>query len=417
DDNGTPTGGETTFVYDADGARLIRKTPTDTTLYIDSHELTLTGPTLTTKRSYTLGGVTVAVRDSAGSGALTYLLGDQLGSTTTSVNASTGATQTQRFLPYGAPRSVSIAATDRGWIGQTKDNSTGLQYLNASYYDPTIGRFTATDPLADLGRPSTLDAYGYAGGSPVTMSDPSGLLMTVGSGGKGDYTYGAVYTRTGRIVGGNPSGRPPRWVQEAIDQFVGGNPVHYPDDPVMDAAVQAGFAPTGSSDPLGDAMRAGGRFFFDPSQCEDKASWGCSIQTAGLLPWGKLGKLGKLGRFLRFGDNADEFADAAKAVGPTISRQRQLRHVANTEDWIARGKGGYFNSVDDAQSVLDGVHDGSAVLLGRTRNGDLVRHDGVTGFNNNAAAGYVDQPTNVFIVKGTSSPSVVPTSPRAKPAG
>lgn len=164
--------------------------------------------TSTTKRYYTLGGTQVAVRDSAGGGSLNYLLGDQLGSTTTSVNASTGATQTQRFLPYGAPRSGSIAATDRGWIGQTKDNSTGLQYLNARYYDPTIGRFTATDPLADLGRPSTLDAYGYAGGSPVTMSDPSGLLMMVGSGGKGDHTYGAAYAPSGRIVGGNPSGRP-----------------------------------------------------------------------------------------------------------------------------------------------------------------------------------------------------------------
>jgi len=46
----------------------------------------------------------------------------------------------------------------------------------ARYYDPTIGRFTATDPLADLSVPGTLDAYGYAGDSPVTSKDPSGLL-------------------------------------------------------------------------------------------------------------------------------------------------------------------------------------------------------------------------------------------------
>jgi RHS repeat-associated protein len=95
---------------------------------------------------------------------------------TLAVNASTGATSTQRFLPYGAPRSGAITATDRGWIGQTKDASTGLQYLNARYYDPTIGRFTARDPLADLSVPATLDAYGYAGGTPVTAKDPTGLL-------------------------------------------------------------------------------------------------------------------------------------------------------------------------------------------------------------------------------------------------
>lgn len=82
--------------------------------------------TSTTKRYYSLGSTVVAVRNSAGSGSLNYLLGDQLGSTTTSVNASTGATQTQRFLPYGAARGGAITATDRGWIGQTKDDSTGL---------------------------------------------------------------------------------------------------------------------------------------------------------------------------------------------------------------------------------------------------------------------------------------------------
>jgi hypothetical protein len=36
-------------------------------------------------------------------------------------------------LPYGAPRSTTggSAVTDKGWIGQTRDGSTGLQYLNA----------------------------------------------------------------------------------------------------------------------------------------------------------------------------------------------------------------------------------------------------------------------------------------------
>ena len=114
----------------------------------------------TTKRYYQLGGVTVAVRDSA-TGALTYLLGDQLGSTTLAVNAATGASTAQRFLPYGAPRGGGITATDRGWIGQTKDASTGLQYLNARYYDPAIGRFTAVDPIIDTEQPGSLDRFGY----------------------------------------------------------------------------------------------------------------------------------------------------------------------------------------------------------------------------------------------------------------
>ena len=53
--------------------------------------------------------------------------------------------------------------------------------------------------------------------------------------------------------------------------------------------------------------------------------------------------------------------------------------------------------------------------MGRTKHGDLlVKFDGVTGYNNNPVKGYVDQATNVFIVKGTKSPSVVPASPTMK---
>jgi RHS repeat-associated protein len=133
--------------------------------------------TITTKRYYQLGTTTVAVRDSAGAGSLNYLLGDQLGSTTVSVNAAGGTPVVQRYLPYGAPRSTTggSVVTDKGWIGQTRDNSTGLQYLNARYYDPVIGRFTAVDPVvADA---DSLDRYGYAAGSPVTLSDPTGLCI------------------------------------------------------------------------------------------------------------------------------------------------------------------------------------------------------------------------------------------------
>jgi RHS repeat-associated protein len=202
--DGTDT---TTFVYDPDGTRLIRQTPADTTLYLDRHELNRAGAVVSAKRYYQLGGMTIGVRDSS-TGHLTYLLGDQLGSTTVSVSAAGGTPVVQRYLPYGAPRSTTGGSevTDRGWIGQTRDTSTGLQYLNARYYDPGVARFLATDPLADLARPATLDAYGYAGDSPITNSDPTGLLMPVGSGGTGDNTNGSVYLPDGSISGGCGAG-------------------------------------------------------------------------------------------------------------------------------------------------------------------------------------------------------------------
>ena len=53
-----------------------------------------------------------------------------------------------------------------------------------------------------------------------------------------------------------------------------------------------------------------------------------------------------------------------------------------------------------------------ATVIGQTQQGfPVVRYDGVTGLNNNPGAGFVNQETNAFIVKGTSSPSIVPTNP------
>ncbi|MDG4787110.1 polymorphic toxin-type HINT domain-containing protein [Micromonospora sp. WMMD1102] len=96
-------------------------------------------------------------------------------------------------------------------------------------------------------------------------------------------------------------------------------------------------------------------------------------------------------------------------VSTTISRQKQSRHVAG--DPLHNG-GGYFRTHGEAQEVLDAYHSGGATVLGRTANGNIVvRYNEVTGFNNNPRSGYTDQPTNIFMIKGTKSPSVVPINP------
>ncbi len=45
----------------------------------------------------------------------------------------------------------------------------------------------------------------------------------------------------------------------------------------------------------------------------------------------------------------------------------------------------------------------------------VVKDSSVLGFNHNPGAGYPHQPTNIFFIKGTSSPSVVPYNPGWKP--
>ena len=105
----------------------------------------------------------------------------------------------------------------------------------------------------------------------------------------------------------------------------------------------------------------------------------------------------------------------ANGFSTAISRQKQARHVRGTKEW-ERKKGGYFNSEADAQEVLDAVHSGKAIILGKKKNGDLlVQYRGVQAFNNNPGAGFENQPTTRFFIKKGSPTSVVPTSPDKSP--
>ncbi|SFI32109.1 Possible hemagglutinin [Pseudomonas sp. NFPP04] len=92
--------------------------------------------------------------------------------------------------------------------------------------------------------------------------------------------------------------------------------------------------------------------------------------------------------------------------------QKQLRHIAGRPELEARGSGGFLNSVDDAQKVLDAYRIGQVKILGKNAQGfPVVKFEGVTGTNVNTGVGITGQPTNVFIIKGTKSPSIVPANP------
>lgn len=60
------------------------------------------------------------------------------------------------------------------YCGEYQDLCSGLIYMRNRYYDPSIGRFITEDPARD-----GLNWYVYCGNSPVTLFDPSGLIVTV----------------------------------------------------------------------------------------------------------------------------------------------------------------------------------------------------------------------------------------------
>ena len=62
--------------------------------------------------------------------------------------------------------------------GYYYDNETGLYYLNARYYDPSIGRFISLDVLSILDETKSqingLNLYMYCNNNPIMYVDPSG---------------------------------------------------------------------------------------------------------------------------------------------------------------------------------------------------------------------------------------------------
>ncbi|WEH27490.1 polymorphic toxin-type HINT domain-containing protein [Streptomyces sp. AM 3-1-1] len=178
-------GDKTSYLYDADGNRLIARTPTETTLYLGGTEVTLKkGATKAEATRYTdLGsGITAVLADN---GKYSYTIPDHQGTGQLAVDADTLAIQQRRTTPFGQPRGTTPDnwPGTKGFVGGTDDTeSTGLQHLGAREYDPQTGRFISVDPIMDLTDPQQINGYTYSNNSPVTHSDASGQWIDDGTG-------------------------------------------------------------------------------------------------------------------------------------------------------------------------------------------------------------------------------------------
>jgi RHS repeat-associated protein len=175
-----PTKGETTFVYDADGNRLLRRTTAGATLYLPETEVTAAADgTLSADRYYTQAGAPTVIRSRNASGeTLSVMLADHHNTATAAVQLATGMpVQRRKLTPYGEDRGAKpqLWPGQRGFVGGTIDDTTGLVHLGAREYDPAIGRFLSVDPVIDVMQPLQLQPYSYAYNSPLTFTDPDGL--------------------------------------------------------------------------------------------------------------------------------------------------------------------------------------------------------------------------------------------------
>ncbi|MGN6276886.1 MAG: SMP-30/gluconolactonase/LRE family protein [Solirubrobacterales bacterium] len=125
----------------------------------------------------------------------TYLHHDQLGSTRLLTGSGGATSATASFAPYGTLEAkTGTATTPLGFAGQDTDAETGLQYLQARFYEPQTGQFLSRDPAATL----TREPYSYGRDNPLNLVDPSGRAAGV----VGGCIAGEVADPAGGCVGG-----------------------------------------------------------------------------------------------------------------------------------------------------------------------------------------------------------------------
>jgi RHS repeat-associated protein len=162
---------KTSYVYDAEGAQLIRRDEDGSvTLFVGGGEVRLESGTEKGTRYYD----GVGIRTSTG---LTWTVADRHNTAQVAVKSSDLSVSTRRQDLFGNPRSGETAIPgSRGFVGGIKNDATGLTRLGAREYDPVLGTFASVDPVIDPTNPQQLTAYPYASHSPATLTDPSGLI-------------------------------------------------------------------------------------------------------------------------------------------------------------------------------------------------------------------------------------------------
>jgi RHS repeat-associated protein len=184
-----PASIEACYLYDSSGQRVkkwVRKAATvETTVYIDGvFERHDDGTTANNTLHVVDGQSRIATRrvgpafadEGAPDIAIKYHLRDQLGSSHVVIGIDSTAQSVlvsrEEFFPHGETSYGGFGRKRYRFTGKERDEESGLHYHGARYYGPWLLRWISPDP-AGIGL--RVGLYGYAGNSPLSMVDPSGL--------------------------------------------------------------------------------------------------------------------------------------------------------------------------------------------------------------------------------------------------
>jgi RHS repeat-associated protein len=126
--------------------------------------------------SYTIGS---KVLSQSKSGVVSHLLGDGHGSTRLLTGSTGAVTDRYSYDAYGKtlgfnPGVVNQPTTAALYSGEYLDRDLQQYNLQARFYNPSTGRFSAIDPFSP-NQLSGANLYAYCGNDPINNSDPSGM--------------------------------------------------------------------------------------------------------------------------------------------------------------------------------------------------------------------------------------------------
>ncbi|MBL8820689.1 MAG: RHS repeat-associated core domain-containing protein [Planctomyces sp.] len=191
-----PTGLPVTMAYNGDNRRISLVQGTSTTKFvwdpvIDAYIQELDGSNVLiatyTNEPQQYGGVLSQRRGSTSS----FLHADALGTTRLLTSTAGATTDTYLLDAWGNPvSSTGSTVNPFRWVGRSgyyTDAITGLIYVRARMYMPTIARWSSVDPLGFVDGPN-LFSYGQL--RPPLVADPGGQqVLLVGFEGTGAYGY------------------------------------------------------------------------------------------------------------------------------------------------------------------------------------------------------------------------------------
>ncbi|MFC3798112.1 RHS repeat domain-containing protein [Cohnella sp. GCM10012308] len=166
------------FTYEPDGLRAKKTTGTGTTRYTyndDGQVIAEANASNQVTSQYVWGPDRLLTRKDT-NGSQYYYLYNGHGDVVQIIDNTGEPVKSYRYDEWG--NTVSQTGTLPNvfkYAGEIEDPETGLYYLRARFYDPSMGRFITKDTYeGQIDNPLSLNLYTYVGNNPLTHVDPSG---------------------------------------------------------------------------------------------------------------------------------------------------------------------------------------------------------------------------------------------------